>query len=105
MREESACERRRTAQEAVKPTHDNNLLDARDGNDLCRTVGYATVVDQTSEGYENKGRQHLSRFPCALRMTENAPKVTLLGRIDDEILIDTEQVTATDPLSFVGLLA
>lgn len=39
------------------------------------------------------------------RAKENAPQVALFGSINDEILIDSEEVTRSDALALVGLLA
>ena len=36
---------------------------------------------------------------------ENSPKVALLGRIDDEVLVDAEEVAASDTLTLVRLLS
>ena len=79
----------------------DNLLFAVDRDNLGGAVGRATMVNEASV---SAVASQPSIQPSVLHC-EGAPEVPLLRGVHNEVLVDSEEVAASDALSLVRLLA
>ena len=76
----------------------DNLLLAHDGDDTSVAIRRTAMIDESSIRTQN--RQH----SLGLEKIVSEPKISFLRRINNEILVHSEQIAGSDSLSLVSLL-